>query len=277
MAHSVGDTVTIDGIESLIIYDAGVEQPWGRYILVDKNHDLVYYFAGTDYEDESENSNIINTENKYGYEWGGYDIATGIKDASIGSGLTNTNSLIGMNLQPNTDDWYVVWDRVSEFRSGRSDKWFVPSREELNLIYENRDNLNGLTTINVRLNSGYWSSSEYLSITAWTQNFYSDVLSRSIKYSHFYRTRLCRYTTDSELDKKVWTNEEIITSTELNRIENRIKELHSSYSPTTWNKGDVLSKENLNKIETQIGNDKVWEDGNVVTADDLNDIENYLI
>ena len=88
---------------------------------------------------------------------------------------------------------------------------------------------------------------------------------------------MCRYTTDAELDKKVWTNDEIITSTELNRIENRIKELHSSYSPTTWNKGEVITKDRLNKIETQIGNDKVWEDGNIITADDLNDIENYLV
>ena len=38
LAYSVGDTVTLDGIESLIVYDAGSEQSWGRYLCVDKNH-----------------------------------------------------------------------------------------------------------------------------------------------------------------------------------------------------------------------------------------------
>ena len=279
MAHSVGDTVTLDGIECLIIYDNGSETTWGRYLCVDKNHDLVWYFAGSDFINYGENSDVINTANKYGYEWGGYGTETGIDDTSIGIGLTNTNSLIGMSLQPETDDWYVVWDKVTEFRFRRSDKWFVPSRKELNLIYNNRNNLSGLTT---NSNPYYWSSSEYGSNFAWHKLFSSSgsQLGNS-KNSHEGRVRLCRYTTDSELDnpyeKKVWTNDEIITSTELNRIENRIKELHSSYSPTTWNKGEIITKDRLNKIETQIGNDKVWEDGNVVTADDLNDIENYLI
>ena len=277
MAHNVGDTVTLDGVECLIIYDNKTEDEWGRYIVADKNHDLIWYFAGSDYEDESESNNVINTENKYGYEWGGsYDITTGFTDTDLRTGLTNTNSLIGMNLQSQTTGWYVVWDKVSEFRSGKSDKWFVPSMSELNLIYENRNNLSGLTT-NSDLNSYYWSSSGYTSNYAWCQSLDSGVQTRDSKYSHYLRVRLCRYTTDAELDKKVWTNDEIITSTELNRIENRIKELHSSYSPTVWNKDEVITKDRLNKIETQIGNDKVWEDGNVITADDLNDIENYLI
>lgn len=286
MSHNVGDTVTLDGIECLIIYDNGSEAEWGRYIVTDKNHDLVYYFAGTDYENETLNNMDINIENKYGYEWGGYGTATGISNNNIGAGLTNTNSLIGMNLQPTTADWFVVWNKVSEFRSGRSDKWFVPSKDELNLIYINKDSLNGLTTINDENSSPYYRSSSEASplylYFAWLQTFnLGEQRNMAAKDSHAVRTRLCRYTTDSELDnlyeKKVWTTNEIITAIELNRIENRINELYSSYEPHEWSDGEIITSERLNSIETQLGTDKTWEDNEVITEDKLNDIEDALV
>lgn len=202
MSYNVGDTVVLDGIESVIVYDAGSEQEWGRYLCVDKNHDLVWYFAGTDYQDESEAPGIINSANKYGYEWGGYQITTGITDTPIGTGLANTNSLIGMNLQPRTSGWNVVWDKVNEFRETYGDKWFVPSLNELSLIYENRVSLNGVTTINDSdRNPYYWSSSESNSTSVGVWSFRSGFGSQ-INYTKSYRSnrvRLCRYTTDSEL------------------------------------------------------------------------------
>ena len=282
MAHNVGDTVTLDGIECLIIYDNGSEAEWGRYLCVDKNHDLIWYFAGTDYEDESETSSVINNANKYSYEWGGYGTSTEITDTAVGSGLTNTNSLIGMNLQPYTDGWHVVWDKVNEFRSGRSDKWFVPSKDELNLIYTNRDSLSGLTTINnSNLKPFYWSSSESNAYFAWSQFFDNGTQYGDIKNRKFFRVRLCRHTTNSELDnpyeKKVWTTNEVITAIELNRIENRINELYSSYEPHEWSDGEIITSGKLNNIETQLGTDRTWEDGEIITEDKLNDIEDHLV
>lgn len=53
MSYSIGDTVTLDGIESVIIYDNGSEDEWGRYIVADKNHDLIWYIEGTDCVDEA--------------------------------------------------------------------------------------------------------------------------------------------------------------------------------------------------------------------------------
>ena len=207
MSHSVGETVVLDGIESVIIYDNGSEADWGRYICVDKNHDLVWYISGHDFQNESESLTTINKINKYGYEWGGYGVETGIIYTSIGTGLTNTNSLIALNLQPNTLDWYVVWDKVAEFRNFHSDKWFVPSKDELNLIYENKNYLNGLTTINNpdnETNPYYCSSSEKSNDNEsfYYQDIYDGVSYASSKYFHYIRTRLCRYTTDSELNSK---------------------------------------------------------------------------
>lgn len=216
--YSVGDTVSLDGIECLIVYAAETKQDWGRYVLVDKNHDLCWYFDGTDYQDESESHDVINNANKYGYEWGGYETSTGIAGLSIGSGLANTNSLIGMNLQPSTDGWFVLWNKVNEFRSSRSSKWFVPSMDELDLVYENRDNLSGLTTIN---NNSipyslpyYWSSSESSSTGAWVKNFDSSYFLNRSKYNHWFRTRLCRYATDADLNPSQTTPIEITCETE---------------------------------------------------------------
>ena len=197
MAYNVGDTITLDGIESLIIYKADIEQEWGQYIVVDKNHDLCYYFTGSDYVDESETSSVINSSNKYGYEWGGYGIITEINDQSIGSGLLNTNSLIDMKLQPYEEGWNILGDKVEEFRQLYSDKWFVPSLQELDVIYNNKSNLKGLTVIdNSKLNPYYWSSCEFdpeymgrvvHAICLTNGNHHS-----AGKEAHFFRCRLCR-------------------------------------------------------------------------------------
>ena len=212
---------------------------------------------------------------------GGYGTHQGLGFTAyekIGTGLSNTNILISKNLQPDTSGWPVVWDWIEEFRSSRSNDWFLPSRQEINCVYNNSLLLNN---ISYNTNYYYWSSSEYNKNLVYIFNFrIGDETGNDYKNYHYNRCRLCRYTKDSELnpyEKKIWTTDEIITSSELNRIENKIQEIYSSYSPTSWISGDVLSKDRLNKIETQLGTDKVWEDGNVVTVDDLNNIENLLI
>ena len=208
----------------------------------------------------------------------GYEVETGVTATAIGSGLSNTNSLIEMNLQPSTSGWYVVWDKIKEFRQSHSSNWFLPSRDELNLIYEARSNLSNLS---ISVYPWYWSSSEESSANAWFQ--YSTDGSQSItsKLLHYRRSRLCRYTTDSELDnpyeKKVWTTNEIITAIELNRIENRINELYSSYEPHEWSDGEIITSEKLNNIETQLETDKTWENGEIITEEKLNNIEDHLV
>lgn len=283
----VGDTVTLDEIEVYVFAAKDEDGTWNsdagatgvEYIGVDKNHDLSYYFAGSDYTDESESADVINTDNKYGYEWGGYLTETGITATDIGTGLSNTNSLIEMNLQPVTEEWYVVWDKIKEFRETRSSLWFLPSKEELNLIYKIRSNLSGLTTINDDgKNPYYWSSSEYNSSRAWGRRFNAGYMDFYYKDRHRYRSRLCRYITSSDFyTKKTWVEDELITSTELNRIETRIKELHSTYEPHEWVNDEVITAERLNSIETQLGTSKTWIDNELITDIKLNNIEDQLV
>ena len=205
MAHSVGDAVTLDGIECLIIYKADTEQSWGQYLCVDKNHDLVWYFAGEDYCDQF----LTIDSAKYGYEWGGHGTATNITDQSIGAGLTNTNSLISLSLSPKNASWNVIWYMIEQFRTSvDSDKWFLPSLDELMLFNDNREDLYNLSdTFSER--SYYFSSSELDANTAYASDLFKDLssshLSSVTKDNTEGRTRLCRYTTDAELDSTTVT------------------------------------------------------------------------
>ena len=185
--YKQGETCTFDGIEVYcLLGSADTDHP----LFVDKNHDLSYYFAGDDFLNTSESMDAINSTAKYGYEWGGQDIKTGVTATTVGSGLSNTNSLIELNLQPFTPDWHVVWDKVNEFRQSHSNNWFVPSLDELDLIYENRANLSNISTVL----SGYpyyWSSSEASSHYAWYQYFGSGGQNSFTKAGANSRVRLC--------------------------------------------------------------------------------------
>ena len=196
----VGNTISVDGIDVLIIAalkdgtwvsDIGIEGT--QCIAVDKNHDLCYYLEGDDFANVELNysTGLGEGKPKYGYEWGGYMIETRIQDRDIGTGLSNTNALIGMNLQPETANWPVLWDKVKEFRETHSDKWFVPSERELYLlVYQQKANLSNLS-LNTSLY--YWSSSENLDRYdfAWCQKFTDGTVSRNAKDYHSYRVRLC--------------------------------------------------------------------------------------
>lgn len=217
MPYSVGDTVVLDGIESVIIYDNGSEADWGRYICVDKNHDLVYYFEGTDFYNEYEYKgsgedphtvNVINTPAQYGYEWGFYNeqlpFASNSANHVIGKGLETTNVIISNKDTTNTKtgDWYLLWDKVVEFRQLYSDKWFVPSNQEISLVYNNKQYLTNLTEDSSHFDQ-YWCSSETGSSTLYSLNMSNGFSGgASFKDYHNKRVRLCRYTTDQELNSK---------------------------------------------------------------------------
>lgn len=195
----VGDITTINGIEVYCIRAGAANVTLSGMgavddtppIFVDKNHDLSYYISGSDFLNTSEESSVISNTAKYGYEWGGYNTTTGITNTEVGTGLSNTGALIAMNLQPNTSGWNVLWNKVQDFRTGYGHNWFVPSKDEVGLVYQQKANLTNITDSDNQFNNSYWSSSEYSSNYAWYQPFISGNRGYNNKGYHYYRVRLC--------------------------------------------------------------------------------------
>jgi len=85
--------------------------------------------------------------------------------AGIGTGRQNTNLIV------RTDDTGTAAHRCQEYRQGGYNDWFLPSKDELNLMYQNLKQ-RGLGSFS---NSLYWSSTQYNDTNytdwAWAQNF----------------------------------------------------------------------------------------------------------
>lgn len=131
---TVGQGAIIDGVPSKCVYVADTPQDWGQRI----------FGSLSEFTDSNGNST---------FQWGGYGTDTGITATDIGTGLSNTNSLLAMNLQ-SSDGTPTVWDAIKEFRSTYGDRWFIPSRNEGK-------------GYNVKSPKYIWTSSEYGSISAY--------------------------------------------------------------------------------------------------------------
>jgi len=79
-------------------------------------------------------------------EWGSSGTLIGGTETGIGTGQSNTSTIV---------DWL------------NSHSWFLPSKDELNLMYENLY----VFEIGSFANDYYWSSSEGTIDYAWDQNF----------------------------------------------------------------------------------------------------------
>ena len=53
---------------------------------------------------------------------------------------------------------------------------------------------------------------------------------------------------------QTWENGDIITATKLNNIESGVQSVSNSYTPTTWVNGDIITATKLNNIEQGIAN-----------------------
>ncbi|MCX7085289.1 MAG: hypothetical protein NTY69_07080 [Methylococcales bacterium] len=99
--------------------------------------------------------------------WGCYGTSiAGAQGTAIGTGAANTAAIVNGCSEANTVakivDAYVL--------NGYSD-WYLPSKDELNLLYTQRSVVGGFYAF-----SAYWSSSEFDSGGAWLQGFHVDFI-----------------------------------------------------------------------------------------------------
>ena len=100
-----------------------------------------------------------------GIRWdNGSGTNTGAIVTAIGTGLSNTNAIIAN--QGATSTSYAAGLARAYTGGGYSD-WYLPSKDELNKLYLNREAIGGFA------NNLYWSSTEYNGnfYFAWGQNF----------------------------------------------------------------------------------------------------------
>jgi len=125
--------------------------------------------------------------------WGSYETLIGETETGIGTGQNNTNIIVTW-LDNNTDDIYgdVTYktDRAAylcdalvtnEVGYAVCDDWFLPSKEELNLMYTNLK-VAGVGGFSDDEPMCYWSSSEDDANHAWLQDFFDGYQDSIDKY-----------------------------------------------------------------------------------------------
>jgi uncharacterized protein YjdB len=101
----------------------------------------------------------------------------GNTETDIGTGLANSMAIIE---QSNSTDTKIAAQSCLEYNDGKYYDWFLPSKDELDLIYKNLfHNKNAIDHWhsslyggNYMANASYWSSSEHDDETVWTINFH---------------------------------------------------------------------------------------------------------
>lgn len=144
-ANAVVQTgTTVGGIGpggGVIFYDAGSQQSWGRYLEV----------APSNWSGASEMSGVwcvpptnVGTAGAIG---------AGPASFASGAGKTNTGAIITA-CGGNTAAGFAAG-----YQGGGLTDWYLPSQDEIVLLYENRGILNSTTAGSFAMTGNYWSSS----------------------------------------------------------------------------------------------------------------------
>jgi len=80
----------------------------------------------------------------------------------------NSSTIKIGNLEVMTEDLgSMTWDDAVKACADLGDGWRLPTKDELNVLYENQYEIGGFANLN------YWSSTEYDFYSAWFQYFYN--------------------------------------------------------------------------------------------------------
>jgi hypothetical protein len=113
--------------------------------------------------------------------WGCHQVLVGGTATAIGSGPGNTTAIVTAC----ADASCAARISYNAVLFNRSD-WVLPGKDELNVLYVNRNIIGGFTA------TDYWSSSEVSDVAAWKQNF-STGLQGMLYKNNTYRIRSIRY------------------------------------------------------------------------------------
>lgn len=118
-----------------------------------------------------------------GIQWYNGDyIVTGATGTVIGTGSANTDAIIAAQ-----GSGSYAASIARDYNGGGYTDWFLPSKDELNQLYVNREAIGGLET-----NGYYWSSTENGFNLAWSQDFIVIGSQSSLNKYYSYSVRAVR-------------------------------------------------------------------------------------
>ena len=121
---------------------------------------IVFYIDGT-----GQHGLVAAPSNQSSSAWSNItSTLIGTTGTAIGSGESNTNAIIGQSGHT-ASAAKLCYDLVVTSEGTPYSDWFLPSKDEIYLLYAQRVVVGGFA------NGGYWSSSEYANNLAWFQYF----------------------------------------------------------------------------------------------------------
>lgn len=173
-----GNSITVTTKAGYAIGDMG---PGGGYI---------FYNKGS-YSDDWRYLEAARASNDYSSkEWGGYGREVGGTGTGLGTGKCNTEKIVAKygNVEPYKSKTDYAAKLCSDLIAGGYSDWFLPSKDELALMYSNlKDKSLGGFSV-----GRYWSSSEDGAFNAWAHNFYFGVSSKDRRDNYTGRVRPAR-------------------------------------------------------------------------------------
>ena len=100
--------------------------------------------------------------------WGCYGQSIGGTSSAVGAGAANTTAIVS-----GCSETAIAAKICADYTDGTYTDWFLPSKDELNLMYENigQGNVLGLGNVGNFAEWYYWSSTGYYPNVAWNQKF----------------------------------------------------------------------------------------------------------
>lgn len=173
---------------SVLFYDRGTS--YGEYKINDSGYPERTDGAVDDGSAESQNWRYLicdqaDLDNSF-LPWGPSNTNEGLTNAVVGCGLPNTEAMVA-KYSDNDTYW---WKLIKKKKDSTGLKWFMPSKHEFNLVYENKNIITSAGG-NIPQSNRYWSSSENDIESAWYLNFSSGAQGANNK-SSMNRCRLLR-------------------------------------------------------------------------------------
>jgi len=114
--------------------------------------------------DETHGLIAASSDQSTGIQWdNGFYTATGATGTALGTGNANTNTIVA-----SLGAGSYAAQLCAVLSLGGYDDWYLPSKDELNKLYMNKDAVGGFAS------DYYWSSTEYSNYLAWIQSFNFD-------------------------------------------------------------------------------------------------------